>query len=92
MEINYSDLGKLGNYEIIDVRENDKYLKRHLNKAINICFDYLIIYPERYLTKNKNYLLVCDIGIKSKKTSEILNNNGYHTYSLKGGMKDLFLE
>ena len=91
MEISYDNFKKLGNGEIIDLRESYKYLKVHLPSSINVSFDSLIVYPERYLVKNKNYLLVCDSGIKSLKTSEILRKNGYKTYSLKGGFNKVLM-
>ena len=90
MEINSNELIKLNNMIIIDLREEKEFQKRHLQNAINLDFHKLIIEPEKYLLKNKKYLLVCDLGLMSKKTSEILNKQGYLTYSLNGGMKCLF--
>ena len=78
----------MNNYIIIDIREYDKYKVKHLENAINIPFFKLIIEPGKYLNKNNKYMLVCEYGIKSKKTSEILNKMGYNTISLSGGMKD----
>ena len=43
----------------------------------------LLANPNKYLSKNEEYLLVCEHGIQSKKLSEILNNMGYHTYYSK---------
>ena len=39
------------------------------------------------LNKKDEYLLVCEYGIKSKKTSQILSRQGYQTYNLIGGMR-----
>ena len=85
MEIDkiYEDL------EIIDIREEYLYNIKHLPGARNISFYKLIGEPRKYLSKNKKYLLVCEYGIKSKKSSVILNNMGYNTYSLKGGAKNI---
>ena len=91
MEISFDDFKRLKDIEIIDLRDSDKYLKKHLKGSINVAFNALIVYPERYLKKNKKYLLICDLGLKSKKTSEILNNNGYYTYSLMGGFKNIIM-
>ena len=74
---------------IIDIRDNLAYQKKHLNNSINIPFAKLIIEPEKHLNKNSKYLLVCEYGIKSKKTCEILNRQGYKTYNLCGGMKNI---
>ena len=86
MEIDYNNVN---NYLIVDLRDKEEFNKIHLSNSINISFEKLIIYPEKYLNKNNNYLLICDFGIKSKKTSEILNKMGYHTYSLKNGIKSV---
>lgn len=85
MEIDYlaDDL------EIIDIRNYSLYNVSHLPNSVNIDFYKLIVEPGKYLNKNKKYLLVCLYGIKSKRTSEILNKMGYQTYSLKGGIKTL---
>ena len=85
IEINYNEIDKYS-FIIIDIREEYLYQKGHLTRAINIPFTKLIINPERYLNKNDKYLLVCEYGIKSKKTSQILNRKGYITYNLIGGM------
>lgn len=89
VEIEYVDFLKLPNRKIIDIRDEVDYNKQHLKDAVNVPFNSLLIYKEKYLDKKKNYLLVCSYGLKSKKTSEILNNNGYHTFSLKKGMKNI---
>ena len=55
--------------EIIDLRKISIY--------------QILANPDKYLSKDKEYLIVCEHGVKSKKTCEILNNMGYHTYSNK---------
>ena len=65
----------LNDMEVIDLRR--------------ISFYKLLIEPEKYLKKEKKYILVCERGIRSLKTSKILNNMGYHTYSLKNGFNNL---
>ena len=91
MEIDYDTYIKMKDVNIIDLRSQQEYLVKHFIDAINIPFELLIVYPEKYLLKNKKYLLVCECGIKSKKTSEILNRQGYHTYSLKNGINNINL-
>ena len=76
-------------FKIIDIRDSVSYNIKHLPNSVNIDFYKLIIEPSKYLSKNKKYLLVCLYGIKSKNTSVILNKMGYHTYSLKDGIKRL---
>ena len=82
------DISKINNnYILIDIRDKDKYDKKHLKNAINIPFVKLIIEPDKYLNKNNKYLLICESGIKSKKTSLMLNKMGYHTFSLINGIR-----
>lgn len=79
IEINFNEIAKY-RFIIIDIRDEFSYQKNHLKNTINVPFTKLIIEPERYLNKKNKYLLVCEYGIKSKKTASILNNMGYHTF------------
>ena len=72
--------------EIIDIRDSVSFNIKHIPNSKNIELYKLIIEPSKYLLKNKKYLLVCEHGIKSKKTSVILNKMGYHSFSLVGGV------
>ena len=88
IEINFNEINKY-QFKIIDIRDNSEYQKRHLSNAINIPFNKLIIEPNKHLNKFDKYLLICEYGIKSKKTCEILNKEGYHTFNLIGGMNNI---
>lgn len=88
IEIKFNDINKYS-FIIIDIRDKLSYQKYHLPNAINIPFAKLIINPEEYLNKNNYYILICEYGHKSKKTSDILNKQGYKTYSLINGMKNI---
>ena len=84
------DINKIDNdYVLIDIRDEAKYKEGHFRNSINILPLHLIIEPEKYLSKKRKYLLICEYGIKSKKTSMILNNMGYHTFSLIDGIKSM---
>ena len=79
------DKSKINNFKnIINIGNHNSF-----NGSINISYQKLLVYPDEYLDKNKEYLLICEYGIKSKKISEILNRMGYHVYSLKGGFKNI---
>ncbi len=71
--------------EIIDIRENFEYRIGHIPNSINISKDLLEINPDKYISKNKKYVLYCDRGIISSELSKKLNAMGYNTKSLKGG-------
>lgn len=89
MEINYEKLKNIPDAIMIDIRESDDYNKNHLSNTINIPFTKLLINMQEYLQKDKAYVLLCEYGIKSKKTSIILNKNGFQTFSLKGGIRKI---
>ncbi len=86
MEIDKSNIKSFRN--IIDLRDYNNFIKKSIPGSINVSYQKLLIYPDKYLNKDKEYLLVCEYGIKSKKVCEILNRLGYHTYSLSGGIKN----
>lgn len=85
MEIDYEDIKFLENPNIIDIREHYLYERSHLKNSINIPLRVLRTMPDKYLSFNKTYYLICETGFNSKRLSTILNNKGYHTYSIKSG-------
>lgn len=89
MEITFDNLHNFKDLIIIDIRDNESFNKKHYPLSINIPFVSLIINMNKYLSQDKKYLLICEYGFKSQKTSLILNKNGFCTYSLKGGIKSI---
>ena len=85
MEIDYKDIKYLDNLNIIDIREHYLYERGHLKNSINIPLRVLRTIPDKYLSYNKTYYLICETGFNSKRLSLLLNNKGYHTYSIKFG-------
>ena len=85
MEIDYEDIKYLDNPNIIDIREHYLYERSHLKNSINIPLRVLRTMPDKYLSFDKTYCLICETGFNSKRLSTILNNKGYHTYSIKSG-------
>ena len=89
MEITWHELKKkLPNIKIIDIRENYLYSILRIKDSINIPYQFLILNPNDYLKKDIDYYLVCEHGHKSKLVSEILNKDGFITYSIIGGIKE----
>lgn len=84
--MNYNDLDS--SFILIDIRDYDDYIKYHLDGAINIEFNKLIINPSFYLDKSKKYCFYCDKGLSSLSLSNILNKLGYNTFSLNGGINN----
>ena len=48
--------------------------------------------PDKYLSFDKTYYLICETGFNSKRLSTVLNNKGYHTYSIKSGYEKVLDE
>ena len=85
MEIDYEDIRYLDNPNIIDIREHYLYERGHLKGSKNISLRVLRTMPEKYLSIDETYYLICDNGFTSRRLSSILNDKGYHTYSIKNG-------
>lgn len=62
---------------LIDLRNKEDYLKKHINGSINIPYNELIFNHNKYLNKNSKYFLICSGGIKSKRATNILSIYGY---------------
>ncbi|MBQ8218944.1 MAG: rhodanese-like domain-containing protein [Bacilli bacterium] len=87
--ISISELLKINNPNIIDIRDNYTYNQGHLSNAKNIPYYSLLSNYSVYLNKNETYYLYCDYGKQSMEISNRLNLFGYHTYYLKEGYLDI---
>ena len=85
-EINNIDSNS--NNILIDIREKYEYILGNINNSINIPYNYLMILPEEYLSKNKKYYIYCESGTASRKLCLHLTNLGYDVVDLVGGYKD----
>lgn len=85
--INVNDLDKLfGKVEIIDIREPFEYVGGSLPTAKNIPMDNLLASPEKYLTKDKIYYILCQSGARSGITTRTLVKQGFKVTNVAGGM------
>ena len=87
--ISFSELKKLSNPFIIDIRDNYSYNISHIKNAINIPYYNLLNNYSHYLNKNNVYYLYCDEGKQSNEISKRLNSFGYNTKSIQGGFKSI---
>ena len=78
-------LKKLKNINIIDIRSVEKYNNRHIEGAINIPLEKMLINFNKYLSKSKKYYIYCQMGVQSRKLCQILKNNGYDVINVEGG-------
>ena len=67
---------------IIDVRTEEEYNERHIDRAINIEVDNI---KNIKINKNKTIVVYCRSGVRSKKAYDILLSMGYtDVYDLGG--------
>ena len=83
--ISVKDLKKMVDAEIIDIRSNQKYNDNHINNAINISYENLILNPSKYLNKFSKYYIYCQRGMKSKNLCKYLKKIGYDDVNVIGG-------
>lgn len=83
----FDDFVKDYNPLIVDLRGNMAFKNTHIKDSINITDTYFddLVNNGLPFPKDKNVLLVCPTGEKSKKYSAYLNKNGLSVYSLKNG-------
>ncbi len=85
LNISVTDLLKLNNPNIIDIRSIENYNSNHIPGAKNISYNDLIIKPDKYLNKTDNYYIYCKQGQTSKGLCQILQRQGYRAYNVIGG-------
>lgn len=90
--ISVYELKKLRNINIIDIRSIERYNNKHIEGALNIPLEKLLMHFNKYLDKNKKYYIYCQMGIQSKKLCRILQNNGYNVVNIEGGYEAWVLE
>ena len=82
----------IGKVIIIDIRNEQSYNNQHIDSAINIPFEKLIVSPSKYLEPNKKYFIYCRSGITSKKACQILFNYGFKVVNIVGGYEEWILK
>ena len=68
---------------------NYSYNISHIKNSINIPYYNLLNNYSHYLNKNNTYYLYCEEGKQSLEISKRLNEFGYNTKSIKGGLNAL---
>ncbi len=72
----------------LDVRSEAEYNFATLGSAINIPY-YLLRVKGQQLRRDRDYLVFCDNGTRSAVGAYILNQLGYRTWVLRGGLNAL---
>lgn len=84
--VNVNDIDKLlGEVELIDIREPYEYNSGTLKTSKNIPMNTLLGNPEKYLTKEKEYYIVCQSGGRSSMACDRLRGMGYDVVNVAGG-------
>ena len=81
----FLEILKTKHINIIDIRSKYIYDLSHIDKSLNIPYDYLVLSPSKYLNKNDTYYLYCQAGYTSKSISKKLNSLGKKIISVNGG-------
>ena len=85
MEITVEELTKLSpeNVYIVDIRDETAFESGHIDGAVNISADDIILRDD--LPRDKKIILYCRSGILSASDADILREKDYDAYSLSGG-------
>lgn len=86
IDIKEIDRIDINNYNVlIDIRDKYEYILGHIKKAINIPYQYVLTFPDKYLDFDSTYYIYCDCGRKSNKLVNYLKELGYKVIDLIGG-------
>lgn len=85
--IHVNDMDSLiGQVELIDIREPYEYQMGSLKTAKNIPMGKLLTNPEKYLSKDKSYYIMCQSGARSTSATRTLTKQGYQVINVAGGI------
>jgi len=85
--VNVNDLDSLiGEIDLIDIREPHEFANGSIESAKNIPMANLLGEPEKYLSKEETYYIMCQSGGRSRRTSKSLAKLGYNVIDVTGGV------
>jgi len=85
--INVNDIDTLiGKIDLIDIREPYEYSSGTIKTAKNIPMGNILNDPEKYLTKDKEYYIMCQSGGRSARACDDLTRQGYNVVNVSGGI------
>ncbi|HKL79429.1 MAG TPA: rhodanese-like domain-containing protein [Mobilitalea sp.] len=85
--VHVNDMDKLiGQVELIDIRETYEYKSGSLRTAVNIPMGILLNTPDKYMTKEKTYYIICQSGGRSGMACSKLTKQGYDVINVAGGV------
>lgn len=72
--------------EVIDIREPYEYKSGSISSAKNIPMGNLLANPQKYLSQDKTYYLMCQSGGRSSMAARDLTKQGYKVINMDGGI------
>ena len=75
---------------ILDVRTVDEYRSGAINKSLNVPLSQIRQFADS-LDRSRKYVIYCQTGNRSSVASFMLNQRGFDTVALKGGLMGLTL-
>lgn len=83
--ININEIKKMGDINLIDVRETFEYENGSVKGAKNIPMTGLVMNSNNFLNKDEKYYIMCQAGSRSLQVCHELENQGYDVVNLEGG-------
>ncbi|HAE63069.1 MAG TPA: rhodanese-like domain-containing protein [Eubacteriaceae bacterium] len=84
--VNVNDLADIKEkINLVDIREPYEYHRGHLSGAKNIPMGTLLSNPDKYLSKDKTYHIICQSGGRSLSACNELDSAGYDVINVGGG-------
>ena len=85
--VNVNDIDNLiGKIELIDIREVNEYNRGSIKSAKNIPMQPLLVNPDEYLKREKEYYIVCQSGGRSSMACNTLREKGFNVINVAGGV------
>ena len=85
--INVNEIDNLiGKIELIDIREDYEYKGGSIKSAKNIPMGNLLNEADKYLSKDKEYYIMCQSGGRSTRACNSLSKGGFNVTNVSGGM------
>lgn len=76
---------KLSQVNVIDVREEYEFRMGRVPGSKNIPLNELAFNHNKYLSKDKEYYIICQSGSRSMQLVHYLNNHNYNLINVLGG-------
>lgn len=73
---------------VLDLRSSSAYQTWHYPGALHLDFQRALeLWPS--LARDREYVLVCEVGLKSAHLAELMQHAGFRAQNFRGGLKDL---